>query len=193
MTLSAAQQTALEQPVVRSVYFVELDFAGGTSRVSTLNQNLDWGGYTWSGLGALGGISPADEVDGLASKQLTFTLNAADVSWLAIALGSVAQYRGRPAKLYFCPLDEGFALIGTPQKCWQGIMDTVNTGIGRGGAAQILLKCETAAFGLKRRAPRRMNAAQQKLRHPADTGFDYLPDLIANPQVVWLSRRFQQQ
>jgi hypothetical protein len=43
---------------------------------------------------------------------------------------------------------------------------------------------------LKRQPALRLNAAQQKKRYPTDTGFDYLTDLIANPQV-WLSKKFQ--
>ena len=54
----------------------------------------------------------------------------------------------------------------------------------------ISLRCEPAAKRLRRRNALRVNAAQQKLAYPTDTGFDYQADLIANPQT-WLSRLFQ--
>lgn len=146
---------------------------------------------TWVGLGSLGGVSPIEEADSLDAKSLSFTLNLAQPEWKAIALGDVAEYRGRPAKLYFCPLDDNGKLIDTPQICWRGVMDAMSLGID-GEEGSITLKCETSAYGLKRRASMRVNAAQQKKKYPNDTGLDYLTSLIAQPQV-WLSKRFQER
>lgn len=187
---TGAQQTALEQPVVRLVYFAEFQFAGGTAYMNTTGQTLTWGGHDWLGVGALGSIGAVEETDGLEAKALNFTLNAAQPSWLALAAGDVEEYRGRTAKLYMCPLDEGFVPIDTPILCWTGIMDMVSIGID-GEAGQIVLKCETSAYGLKRRPSLRLNAAQQRKRHTGDGGLDYAEDLIARPQL-WLSKRFQQ-
>lgn len=191
MTLSAAQQTATEQASVRTVYFVEFQFLSGTQYLSTANQNIAWGGKEYIGLGTVGDISSVEEGEGVEAKSLTFTLNVAQPSVLALAIGAVEEYRGRSAKLYFCPLDEGFVPIGTPELCWRGIMDTMSVGMD-GEQGSITLKCETSALGIKRRPTFRLNAAQHKLKNPADTGLDYLTDLIASPQL-WLSKRFQAQ
>lgn len=191
MTTSTNQQAALEKANVRVVYFAEFQFLTATSRLSTWNQTISWGGYEWLGVGALGAIGAVEESDGLEAKSLNFTLNAAQQSWLALAVGSVEEYRGRTAKLYMCPLDENYALIDTPVLCWTGIMDTVSIGID-GEEGQIVLKCETSAYGLKRQPALRLNPAQHKQKHPNDLGLDYLPDLIAKPQL-WLSKLFQKQ
>jgi hypothetical protein len=188
-TLSAPQQAQLEKAVTGTVYFVELRFRDSTQYLCSSNINITWGGYEWMGLGTIGGISPIEESEGVESKSLTFTLNIAQVSILSLAVGDVEQYRGRAAKMYFCPLNESFQLIGTPQQCWRGIMDTMSVGI-EGEEGSIQLKCETSAYGLKKVPGLRLNAAQQKVKHPTDTGFDYLTDLIANP-TVWLSKKFQ--
>lgn len=184
------QQTSLEKPVCRTVYFVELSFASGVARASTAGNNFTWGGYDWIGLGGIGGISAVEESIGLASSKVDFTLNAAQSSLRALAVGPVEDYRGRSSKLYFCALDEQFRMIDTPELCWRGIMDTMTLGVD-GESGRIALKCETSAYGLKRRPSLRLNAAQQKKQYPADTGFDYLTDLLAQPQL-WLSKRFQQ-
>lgn len=189
MTVSTDQQTALEKAVVPIAYFVSLDFATGMLRLSNFNQSVEWGGNTWVGLGALGGISEVEESDGMESKSLNFTLNLADVAMKSLAVGTVEDYRGRAAKLYMCPLTENFALIDTPVLCWSGYMDMMSVGID-GNEGQITLKCENSAYSLKRQPPLRMNAAQQRAKYPTDSGFDYLNGLIANPQV-WLSRDFQ--
>lgn len=188
-TLSAPQQTELEKASTGTIYFVQLDFRDSTQYLCSSNHSVTWGGHEWIGFGTVGGISPIEESEGVESKSLTFTLNVAQVSILSLAVGDVEQYRGRAAKLYFCPMNESFQLVGTPQLCWRGIMDQIAVGI-EGKEGQITLKAETSAYGLKRQAGMRLNAAQQKKKHPADTGFDLLTDLIANPQT-WLSVKFQ--
>ena len=190
MTLSATQQTAIERPVARIAYFLELQFVSGTLYLCNSNTTFNWGGHDWLGLGSLGKISPVDESAGVNSSAMMFGLNVAQVSVLALALVDVADYRGQPAKLYFCPLDEQFRLIDTPELCWRGMMDTMSIGID-GEEGQVSLKCETSAYGIRRRPSMRLNAAQQKQRYPTDTGFDFLTDLLANPQL-WLTRKFQQ-
>lgn len=186
--LSEPQQSELEKPVTRTVYFVELRFRTSTQYICSANITLNWGDQDWLGFGSIGSISAVEESEGVESKSLSFTLNVAQ-EYLNLAVGDVEEYRGRAAKLYFCPLDESFVMIGTPQLCWRGIMDVMAIGI-EGEEGGITLKCETSAYGLKRAPAFRLNAAQQKKKHPTDTGFDYLTDLIAKPQV-WLSQKFQ--
>lgn len=156
------------------------------SATTTYEVEIDW-----IGLGTLGAVDPIEESDSIDAKGLSFTLNHAQPTWLAAAVGPVEEYRGRNARLYCCPLNENFQLIDAPELCWRGIMDTMSIGM-QGETGQIILRCETSAYGLKRRQPLRINAAQQKKRHPADTGLDYLTSLIAQPQL-WLSKRFQQR
>lgn len=188
---TAAQNAELAKPVTRVVYFVEFQFASGTSRLSTANIPIAWGGFDWPGVGTLGSIGTVDESDGLESKPLNFTINAAQPAWVSLAVGPVEEYRGRPAKMYMCPLDESFRMVGTPEKCWAGLMDTLTLGVGD-ESGSITLRCETSAYGLKRRPSFRLNAAQHKKIYPTDTGLDYLNGLISNP-AVWLSARFQQR
>lgn len=195
MTLSANQQLELQKPVTRFAYFVEFQFLSGTIYLSSLGQTVNWGGRDWLGLGALGNITAIDESLGTSSSALTFTLNVAKIEWLALATGNTNEYRGRDAKLYFCPVNEQFQLVDTPIICWRGTMDTQQVGIDgvQGDASgSIALKCETSAYGLKRKSSLRLNAAQQKQKYPTDLGFDYLTDLIANPDNnLWLTKRFQ--
>ena len=188
--LSAGQQTELEKPVTRVVYFVELQLSTGTQRISTFNQPITCGGYTWSGFGQLVNISQVQEEEGSEAKGINLTIVAAESSWLALAIGPVDEYRGRAIKLYMCPLDASFQLVGTPVQVWRGTMDMVVISVDENGEGGVNIKCETSAFSLKRRPVFRINAAQQKQKYPTDTGFDYLTDLIANPQL-WLSKKFQ--
>jgi hypothetical protein len=184
---TAAQNAELAKPVTRVVYFCEFQFSSGTARLCNSNMDLGWGGYQWSGIGTLGEISQIEESDGLESRPLNFTINAAQPSWLALAVGPVEEYRGRDARVYMCPLDENFIMVGNPEQCWSGLMDMLSVDFD---SAKITLKCETSSYGLKRRPTFRLNAAQHKVKNPTDTGLDYLNDLISNP-AVWLSANFQ--
>lgn len=195
MTLTTDQQLELEKPVTRAAYFAEFEFLSATVYVSSLGQTVTWGGHDWIGLGAIGGITPLEESSGTNASALTFTLNLAQIEWLTLAIGDTSEYRGRNAKLYFCPLDVQFRLIDTPIACWRGTMDTMTSSIdGKRGEStgRISLKCETSAYGLKRKSSLRINAAQQKQRYPLDTGLDYITDLLGNPNSnIWLSKKFQ--
>jgi len=193
---SPSQQSALEAPVARTAHFVEFQMSLGTLRVCNCNMTFTWGGFDWIGLGALGSIGAVEEASGVASSSLIFGLNLTQSELLSLALIDNSVYRGRSAKMYFCPLDENFNLIGDPIICWRGIMDVMTIALD-GENGSISLKCETSAYGLKRRPSMRLNAAQHKARIAAkygdhtDLGLDMQNDLIANPQL-WLSKRFQQ-
>lgn len=187
--ITDVQQLILEKPVASVAYFVEFNFRSATSRVCNSNMLYNWNGYDWLALGSMGSISAVEETASATSSAIIFGLNISQVSVLSLAIGTVEEYRGRTAKIYFCPLDDQFRLVGTPQICWRGLMDTMNVTVdGEGG--QISLKCETSAYGLKRRNVLRLNAAQHTQRYPSDTGLNQLNNLIANP-VSWLSKKFQ--
>lgn len=188
---TSAQDAELAKAVTRTVYFVQFEFASSTSRLSSANIPLTWGGFDWAGVGSLGTIGTVEESDGLEAKPLNFTINGAQPEWLALAAGPVEEYRGRPAKMWMCPLDESFRMVDTPVQCWSGLMDMLSMGFNE-NIGTITMKCETSAYGLKRRPAFRLNAAQHKKDYPSDTGLDFLNGLISNP-AVWLSARFQQQ
>jgi hypothetical protein len=185
------QKTALAKANIRTAYFVELQYPVGTQYYSSMNINMEWGGHVWVGLGAIAEVDGIEESANLDTQAVNFTLNIAQPAILAVAVGPVESYRGYPVKMHFCPLDENFRLIDTPELCWRGAMDTVAVGM-EGESGKIVLKCESSANMLARRPALRANAAQQKLRFPNDTGFDYLTNIIANPQL-WISKRFQAQ
>lgn len=200
MTLDSTQLGIFEQPVAKFAYLVEFNFLGGRPpaaeyvRLCTLGQTINWNSIDWLGVGGILNISGVEESESLVANSLTFTLNVAQASYLAIAVGAVESYRGRPAKMWVCPVDENFKRRGTPQVCWTGFMDTISVNVD-GEQGNIQLKCENSAYSLKRRNILRINSAQQKQRHPAvygglpDTGFDYLNNLISQPQT-WLSKKF---
>lgn len=188
MSLDVSQQEELEKPVTRVIYFIEMNLTSATQRLSTFNQPITWGGFSWAAFGQVLDISTIEEQDGVDPQYININLTV-KAEYLAIAIGPVEEYRGKRLKIYMCPMDESFQLVGTPALAWSGYMDTMTVGIND-QEGRVELKCETAAFQLKRRPTYRLNSAQHKKLYPNDTGFDYLVNLIANPQL-WLSKKFQ--
>ncbi len=162
-------------------------------RVCNFNKTFPWDGHDWLGLGGMGSISEIKSSEKIEPNAVTLGLNIAKAEWLAMAVGPVEEYRGLYVAIYQCPLTPQYTLIDDPILAWEGDMDVMAISVDDGNqevAGSIALRCEPTSKRLRRRNVLRVNAAQQKLRHPTDTGFDYQADLIANPQV-WLSRRFQ--
>jgi len=191
MTITAAQQTALEQPQVAWAYFVEMQFASTTMRVTNFNKTFTWNSVDWIGLGALGSISEIKSSEKIEPNPVSLGLSIAQSAWLAFGIGAVEEYRGLPVKIYQCPLTPEHLLIDSPLLAWEGEMDVIAVSAQDEGGS-ITLRCEPPSKRLRRRNSLRVNAAQQKQRHPDDTGFDYQADLLANPQT-WLSVAFQRQ
>jgi hypothetical protein len=184
------QQAALEKASVPLAYFVAMYFRNSTQRVCNFNKTFSWGGFDWLGLGDLGSISEIKASEKVEPNPVLLTLNIAKPEWLALGIGPVEEYRGLPVKIYQCPLNPDYTLIDTPMLSWDGDMDVVAASAD-GESGQLQMRCEPHSKKLRRRNVLRVNAAQQKLIYPTDTGFDYQADLLANPQT-WLSRRFQQ-
>lgn len=186
---TAAQQAAFEATSVPWAFFVELFFLSGTQRICNFNQSFDWGGYTWLSLGGAGAIGEIRSTEKVEPAPVTLSLSIAQAGWLALAVGNVEDYRGRPVRIYQCPLTPAYQLIDTPALAWEGDMDVMEISVD-GEAGSVTMRCEPAAKRLRRRNSLRVNAPQQRARYPTDGGFDFQAALLANP-VTWLSTTFQ--
>ncbi len=74
-------------------------------------------------------------------------------------------------------------------------MDTMQcsvTGKPPETVGSVSLKCETSAYGLKRRNPLRLNAAQQKQQYPADTSLDRMNRMLTS-EFPWISVKYQRR
>jgi hypothetical protein len=178
---------------VPEVYFVELAFAGGMIRVTTWSTSLDWGGYTWTGLGALVGISKVASSERPQYPALDLSLGVQNPTILGLARGNVENYRGRDANLYRYILSDTLQYLGDPELVWAGEMSQVriDTGDGQKRPASITLRCEQRGRAQRNSTSLRLVSAQQEQRFPGDTALRRKEELIAKPQL-WLSKKFQQ-
>jgi hypothetical protein len=188
-TTTTAQQTAMESSYVPWLVFVEMFFTTSTYRFTNNNVNLPWGGYTWIGVGALGDITEIKSSEKIEPSAITLSLNLAQTPWRTLGFGSVDEYRGKVINIYRAPLDVNRQIIDTPVLEWTGTMDVIGLS-AEGSSSSISMRCEPQIKALRRPSNFRVNAAQQAMRYPSDTGFERHEDLIKNPQT-WLSKNFQ--
>jgi hypothetical protein len=193
---------ALAAPHAGVLLLLQMDFRAGTQRFTNWSHSLDYFGFTWQGLGAVVGVSQVVQAETLQYPAVDVQLNVADASMLALALGNVQAYRGRPITIWQAVTDDDLRIAGDPEVVWAGEMDQVRlrTGSGQrsgsgdsageGGAA--VMRCEMA--GRDNRAPLslRLTHAQQQARYPGDTGLSRIERLAGQPEV-WLSKLFQKQ
>lgn len=178
---------------VPAAYFAEMDFVDGMIRLTTWNANIIWGGFTWSGLGALASVSKVATSERPQYPAVDFTLGVQNPTILGLARGNVENYRGRDVNLYRYILSDANTYLGDPELIWAGEMSQVriDTGDGKNKAASISLRCEQRGRAQRNSTSLRLVSAQQEQRFPGDTALRRKEELIGKPQL-WLSKKFQQ-
>jgi hypothetical protein len=204
LTLDTAAQAQLVAPIRGVQWLAELAFTTGTLRLTTHAVDITSGGYTWTGLGQLGGVDTVREAEDGGTSDVTLSLGLGSTAMLAAATGNVETYRGQPARLYLQLIGEGYQPVGAPRQRWAGYMNRVRverskpTGAGQGGvggstSGSIKLLCSRSGANRARAGTGlRLTHVQQLLRHPGDNGCEYIQTLIDKP-AVWLSKAFQQR
>lgn len=194
--------TATIASSVRGIaWLIALDFNSGPIRYTTapldVFANIGSGTVTFIG-GRMVDVSGISESENTKSDQITLglTINSAA---LALALGNVEGYRGKPAQLWLQLFNSTFQPNGLPVKRWAGVMDKVNVSkvkskaTGGGSTGRIEILCSRNGLARVRNADGlRLSHAQQQQRFPGDKGLEYVQTLIEKPQL-WLSKNFQKQ
>ena len=172
--------SALRADNVPMLVLVELEFAEGTIRACNAGYNFEHNGYTWTGLGNLGGISAISEGEELEMYGLTLTLSGVRPEWISIALNS--GYQNRPATIWLAPLDQQYRLITDPVIVFRGRMDTMPIELAEKSTIQ--LSIESRLVDWERPRERRYNHADQTSQYPDDKGFEYVAQM-AEREIIW--------
>lgn len=188
--MTAADQRA--SGAVPTLLLVELQFVGGTQRLTTWSHAVDLLGYTWQALGSLVSVGRMVQSDTLQYPALELTLNVGNPAHLALALGAPAQYRRRPITVWECELDDELRPYAEPELVWAGLMDQVRvkTGDGEKEQGSVTLRCELPGRDNRQATGLRLNHAQHIARHPGDTGLSRIEQITGQPRT-WLTKRFQ--
>ncbi|MFC5524012.1 hypothetical protein [Polaromonas jejuensis] len=185
--------TAAASPALGVLCLIELAFAGGTLRLNSWPVDMTVLGYTWTGIGTVCEVGELKESEDGNYQKLTLGLTQVQSAYLALALGAAETYQGRSARIWVALVDgSSLQITGAPLLRFAGYMDQVRIQRDQGSnIGKVLLDCQTGAYDVRGNpAALRMNQPQHSFRKPGETGFKYVNDLIARPQI-WLSRAFQ--
>lgn len=191
-TTNAGFDTAAAAAAVGLLYLVEMEFAGGTLYLTTWPHPITVGAQVYTGLGHLGTVGQLKESEDGQTQTVDLELSQVSATNLSLALGSVSSYQGRAVRVYQALTDAHGVIQGAPVLRFAGWMDQVKIpSRGEAGLGKVVMACKTGGYDLRRNPiGLRMNDSQHQARYPGELGFQYVPALIAQPQL-WLSKNFQ--
>ena len=170
-SLTGAMITEIKSSFLRPVAFVEIEFTDGFTRVWTGIGDKSFLGFTWSGVGDLGKISPINESIQLRADGIRLSLSGIPQSMITDVLSNVR--RGQAVNVYFGILDDNENIIADPYPPFKGQIDVPM--IDEGGAtATVTITAENLYYDLNRSRERRFTPEDQLIDFPGDLGFDYV-------------------
>jgi len=195
LNLGTSVNSQIATKVIGGVWLVEMFFASGTQRLTNWPLSLTYGANTYTGLGTVGSVGNLTESEANTDKRTTLTLSPVRTELLALALGNVEGYRGKPVNIYLWAIGDNYQPVGNPLLRFFGVMDQVSVKRNAGQSGEVTGSIEMTclpggADSTRKGSTLRMNNAQHQSRHPGERGFEYVNDLLANEQV-WLSKNFQ--
>lgn len=186
--ISTEVAAALDDEILRPVYFWRGDFKEGIERVCSAPYSIhftDPGAISpqeYFGVGALGTVSTVEEGSELNASGASVTLNGCDPAQLALSLNST--YQGRSAYIWMGLLDENHVLINAPILLQRLMMDTMPISLGKSGTVTVnmnpvLIRWETASP-----VNARYTDADHQAIYPGDRGFEFT-SAAATRELTW--------
>lgn len=171
--LPSGMSAAIAAGTVQVAVFCEMEWPSATVRAWTGVGPFVWGGNTFTGVGDVGGITPAQESTDGRANGITLTLSGIPTDIVAATVGE--YYQGRSANIWFGLLNSaGTALVSTtPYNHFGGRMD-VGSYQADGRTATISITVENRMVILQQANGRRRTHEDQQLDYPGDLGFEYV-------------------
>lgn len=179
--ISSTNITAAQASDIHPVLFVKMEFDGGDVNLHSELGDISFGGDTYTGVGKLGEISPANEVSDLSQSQINLTLSGLPNDLISIFLGE--QYQGRLATVFLGYFNlTTHILVDTPTIIYRGLIDTPDFDQGQTFSISLSVGNRFAAWNTPN--IRRYNNANQQVRYPGDNGLRFI-EKTTNKTVVW--------
>lgn len=169
--LSASVQAALDETQVNPILLFEAEFADGYLRLWTGYGDLSWNGYTWTGAGTMGSISPISETDQVQANGIAVSLSGIPSAYVSLILSDVRQ--GKVGRVYLGFLDNSGNIIANPYMAFEGRLD-IPTIEEAGEGAMITITYESRLIDLNRSREIRFTDEEQKRMYLGDKGLEYV-------------------
>jgi hypothetical protein len=168
--LTAGAEGALDDAIVRPVFFYEGEFNAGTLRLWTGFGSKSWNSQTWLGAGSLLGVSPITETSDLRATGVTLSLSGMSSEVIAIVLGQARL--GKLGKLWLGFLNADGTIIADPYFSFKGKLD-VPSFVDEGKVCTVSITYENHLIDLDRAPSYRWTHETQLALHPGSLGFQY--------------------
>lgn len=173
----------IQSGTIKPCLFMLADFPSGTKYLWTGKGDIDWGGFTWVGVGGLISFSTFSETVDTAARGMKAKLNAMDSDLVANVVSEA--YQGRQAIVYFGLFDAAGDLVVEPSPLWKGTLETDDVE-DSGRTAELELSAEHRLTDILRKREIRYSDQDQQYLHPGegDTGLNKM-EVIQDVSVPW--------
>ena len=185
-SLDANLAAALAASHVTHFLLIEMVLDSGTLRMASAPYDIDYGGFTWQSVHALGNVESITETTA-DQRGLVFTLGGVPSSMVATVLTENVQ--GRAVKLRLVVLDG--ATLRVDDNAWSGLLDVMSLEDGS-PTATVRVTAEHRLIAWKEPNLLRVSDEDQKRLVPGDKFFEYGAS-IAEATIVWPAKEFFQQ
>lgn len=179
--LTSTIKSAAAAATIYPAFLVEMDFSGGAVRVWTGMGSISWNGYTWLGVGDLGGISPISETSEVRANGISLTLSGVDSARVTDVLSE--DYRGRSCKVWLALLDSAGTVLADPDLRFSGVMDQASIE-DNGETCTITMAAESRLVDLQRSRERRLTDEDQQNLFPGDRGLEFVA-AMQDKELLW--------
>lgn len=176
---------ATKAEIVRPVLLCEMDWPSGISYACSAPFNVvapgsDGTNHTFLGVGSFGSVSGGREGTDSQSDQMTLNLSGLDPSLLALVANE--NNVNRPVFLWLALVDEAWALVGSPNLRFAGLMDAAEIKIGATG--EISLPVTNRLADWERPRGGNWTDSDQQKRFGGDKFFEFVAQLV-DATILW--------
>lgn len=178
LTYRMAQALRARRPLA---LLAAIGHPAGTARFWTGIGPLQWGGYSWTGSGALGSIAPIKHTSAIAIQEINFAMSGVDPQVVAGLSDSVRNLGGQ---VWLACMGSNHAVVPDPYQIVDAVLDYQSLSAAADGTVSISITARTGFYTLERAIDEAWTTEEQKLTYPTDSGFDLIPSL-QNQDIQW--------
>lgn len=186
-TVASPAAAVLSGSAVALSMFIEMAF-DPVLRVCCESIDIDWNGFTWTGVGSVGNIDPVTDSTG-GSEAVRFALSGIPSENIALALSSTV--RDRSVKIYVATMDPDTHAVLDATLIWAGVLDQMTIS-EEGKTSTVGVTAKHIGSLFSRVKSIRYTAGDQQKVAPGDTSLRFLTSQSQH-QDIWPAGSFGRQ
>ncbi|SRR5258708_3693293 len=159
----------------------EINHPNGAARFWSGIGLLNWNGYTWTGSGTLGTVTPIKHTSDLIIQEINFSLAGVDPAIVATLNDNVRNLSG---KVWLACMGDSNTVVRDPYQIVDALLDYQSFSAAANGTVGISITARTGFYTLERAINESWTTEEQKLIFPSDSGLDLIAGL-QNQNIQW--------